>query len=219
MDTKKIAIGILLATTAIFAVMAYKNPSVISVPTEIKAVIDASTLGNQSAPVVNIPAPVVNVPAPIVNVSVPKQSAVLGAASPDFGPYISIGGNRFWGRHSSSLIQATTTPCALQSPVSTSTLLTASFRLTSIATSTGAVTITLAKATTPYATTSLIAYSTVQANKVGLAVASTTATNVANLTFAPNEYLVVGVQGSVGVPVGAGHFSLSGFCQATWDEN
>lgn len=217
MDTKKIAIGILLATTAVFAFIAYKNPSVITVPRDIK--IDASTLGNQSAPVVNVPAPIVNVPAPVVNVNVPKQSPTLGAASPDFDRYISIGGNRRWGRYSSSLIQATTTPCALQSPVSTSTLSTSSFRLTSIATTTGPVTITLAKGSTPYATTSLIAYSTVQAGKVGLAVASTTATNVANLTFAPNEYLVVGVQGSVGVPAGAGTFSLSGICQAIWDEN
>jgi hypothetical protein len=219
MDTKKITIGVLLATSAVFAVLAFKNPSVIAIPTEVK--IDASTLGNQSAPVVNVPAPIVNVPAPVVNVNVPKQtqSQVFGAASPDFDRYVSIGGNRFWGRNSSSLIQATTTPCSLLSPVSTSTLLTSSFRLTSIATSTGPVTITLAKGATPYATTSAIAYVTVQANKVGLVVASTTATNAANLTFAPNEYLVVGVQGSVGVPAGAGTFSLSGICQAVWDEN
>lgn len=217
MDTKKIAIGVLLATTAVFAVIAYKNPSVITVPTEIK--IDGSALGNQSAPIVNVPAPVVNVPAPVVNVNVPKQSPMLGAASPDFDRYISIGGNRFWGRNSSSLIQATTTPCSLQSPVSTSTLLTSSFRLTSIATSTGPVVITLAKGATPFATTSAIAYVTVQANKVGLVVASSTSANAANLIFAPNEYLVVGVQGSVGVPAGAGTFSLSGICQATWDEN
>lgn len=217
MDTKKIAIGILLATTAVFAFIAYKNPSVITVPTEIK--IDGSTLGNQSAPVVNVPAPIVNVPAPVVNVNVPKQSPVLGAASPDFDRYISYGGNRFWGSRSASLIQATTTPCSILSPASTSTLQTASFRLLDIATTTGAVTITLAKGATPYATTSLIAYSTVLANKSGQAVASTTATNAANMTFAPNQYLVVGVQGSVGVPAGAGHFSLSGVCQATWAEN
>lgn len=220
MDTKKITIGVLLATSAVFAVLAFKNPSVIAIPTEVK--IDASTLENQSAPVVNVPAPIVNVPAPVVNVNVPKQtqSQVFGAASPDISsPYFSFGDNKFWGRFSNKLTQATTTPCALRAPLATSTLLTSSFRLTDIATSTGAVTITMAKASTAFATTSLIAQTTIQASKVGSVVASTTATNAANLTFAPNEYLVVGVQGSVGVPVGAGTFSLSGICKATWAEN
>ncbi|MFA6314979.1 MAG: hypothetical protein WC648_01235 [Candidatus Paceibacterota bacterium] len=80
MDSKKISIGALLVTTLVFGVLAFKAPSVVTVP--------GQSLGN-SSPVVNVPAPVVNVQvpeqkAPVVNVNVPKQSPVLGAmAGPD----------------------------------------------------------------------------------------------------------------------------------------
>jgi peptidoglycan hydrolase-like protein with peptidoglycan-binding domain len=153
------------------------------------------------------------------------KSIKLGAVtSPDFSsPYFSYGGARFWAySNENNLVQATTTPCAIQfSTFATTTLQTDAsfFRLNGIATSTGPVTITMAKGATPYATTSLISQVTIQASKSGAVVASTTATNVANLTFSPSEYLVFGIQGSVGVPAGAGTFSVLGKCQGVASEN
>lgn len=153
------------------------------------------------------------------------KSIKLGAvSSPDLSsPYFSFGGARQWAySNENNLVQATTTVCAIQpSEYATTTLQgdLSFFRLNGIATTTGAVIITMAKGATPYATTSLIAQVTLQAGKSGQVVATTTATNVANLTFSPSQYLVFGIQGSVGVPAGAGTFSVQGKCQGVFAEN
>lgn len=79
MDTKKIAIGVFAATTIVLAVIAFKAPAVITIPRDIK--IDASSLGAQKTPIVNVPAPIVNVAAPNVTVQAPKQSQTFGSAT------------------------------------------------------------------------------------------------------------------------------------------
>lgn len=153
-----------------------------------------------------------------VQIVVPEgQSGIVGAVSgPDISsPYFSYGGVRHWGAKTESLTEATTTVCALQSPAATSTLSFGSIRLS--VSSTTASTVTMAKATTPYATTSLLASSAVGANAF-LTLVATSSLPVGFTTFAPNTYLVIGMADAT-PQAGAGTFSPTGVCQATWVEN
>lgn len=215
MDTKKIAIGVFVATTLVFGVLAFKAP----------VVIQTEKLGSQ-APVV-VPAPVVQVeaaqpvvvPAPIVNVNVPKQETRLGSvSSPDIqSPYFSFGGVREWGARKDSLTQATTTVCALQAPAATSTLNFASIQFK--VSSTTASLVTMVRAPTAYATTTAAGATSLgtvslTANGQGMLVASSTQL----YQFPPNSYLVVGMQDTTAEAT-AGTFSPTGTCQATWYEN
>jgi len=129
--------------------------------------------------------------------------------------WFSFAGIKHWGAKTTSLTQATTTVCALQSPVSTSTLQFASIRFS--VSSTTATTVTMAKATTPYATTTVLVASALGANAQGTLVSSSTPTSGASLdgtyVFAPSTYLVVGMAG------GTGTFSPTGVCEAVWIEN
>lgn len=143
-----------------------------------------------------------------------RESGSLGAvASPDIpSPYISWGGLRYWNRHTTSLTQATTTVCALQSPAATSTLSHASIRFT-VGTTTNAG-VVMAKAATAYATTTALGGTmTLLANEQGTVIASTTVQSV----FAPSTYLVVGMTDQTAEAT-AGTFSPSGVCQATFIE-
>lgn len=149
--------------------------------------------------------------------------SILGAVtSPDIAsPYFSYGGVRHWGANigkaGGDLVQATTTPCALQGPVSTSTLRVGAIRFTTTSTTTAATVITLARATTPYATTTVLGTITIQPGRLGEVVASTTQTE--KDIFPPNSYFVVGIQGGLStVAAGAGTFSVSGVCQGVWTE-
>lgn len=141
---------------------------------------------------------------------------VGAVSSPDIqSPYFSYGGVRFWGAKTDSLIAASTTICAIQSPVSTSTLVTGSIRLT--VSSTTATVVTMAKSATRYATTTALASAAFGANAQGTLVASTTSTGTpldGTNTFAPSQWLVVGMQGTSGQT-----YSPQGVCQATWVEN
>ena len=129
------------------------------------------------------------------------------------GPSWSVNGVRS-EYASSRLRQATTTVCALRSPSATSTLMHASITLDT--SSTTATTVTLAKATTAYATTTLVTSAAVNANAQATIIATSTANTVSALgtintrVFAPNNYLVVGMQG------GVGSFSPVGSCNAEW---
>jgi hypothetical protein len=140
--------------------------------------------------------------------------SVGSVSSPDIAsPYLSFGDVRRWASHTGSLTQATTTICALQSPAATSTLVLGTLRL-DVSSST-ASTITYAKAATPYATTTLFNSVAVAANgQAAILAASTTvsALTQTNAIFAPNQYLVVGMQGGVGT------FSPTGSCNAVWQE-
>lgn len=105
---------------------------------------------------------------------------------------------------------ASTTACALQSPAATSTVAHFSARLTT-ASSTATVW-TLAKATTPYATTTAFDQFSIGSGELGamyVGVASSTAPDDLGV-IAPNNWLVVGVQGTAI----ADSTKLNGVCQA-----
>lgn len=222
MDTKKISIGVLVAVVAVLAVLAIKKPTVIQVPTSLK--LDASSLGQQKAPVVNVPAPVVNVAAPNVSVNVPKAEKVdptLGALTNPLLPtnYFGFGGVVLFagGRPSQvSLVQASTTVCAIQAPAATSTLLSALVRF-DLASST-AMAVDIAKSSTAFATTTKIGTTyTVAAGGQATIVASTTGSVAGDATlFAPNQWLVVKME-AVGpkTALEVGNAPV-GSCKAVW---
>lgn len=154
-------------------------------------------------------------------VVVTKDGVQVGAvSSPDIGSYAVIGGSVLRGGATKSLTQATTTVCAIQSPAATSTLLAGSIKFS--VSSTTASTITIGKATTPFATTTLLRTESVGANaqatipfasSTSVASAAAWALEQTNLTFAPNTYVVVGMAG------GTGTFSPTGECRALFIEN
>lgn len=130
-------------------------------------------------------------------------------AGPDIpSPYLRWGNVAVY-KGAMNMTAATTTICAIQAPAATSTLLTSQMRFD--VSSTSASVITIAKATTAFATTTIIgtAYS-IAANAQAFIQASTSPTGPA-LVFAPNTYLVVGIQGGIGT------FSPTGTCQASWE--
>lgn len=148
-----------------------------------------------------------------------KNGVSLGAvASPDImSPYFSYGDVRHWAKKTTALNQATTTVCAIQSPAATSTLNFGAVRFS--VSSTTASTVTLAKASTPYATTTRLAFGSIAANAQGtiFAQATSTGTGITSATddittFAPNTYFVVGMAGGIGT------FSPTGVCQASFTE-
>ena len=150
-----------------------------------------------------------------------KIDAELAGVSPDIpSPYFSYGSSKHWAQRSDSLVSATTTVCAIQSPAATSTLEFASLNL-----STGSTTgmqVTIAKASTPYATTTVLAQGIAGANLTTgnsyFAVYGATS-SITSHTFTPNQYLVVGMQGGgnnyTSNPGGA-TYSPVGTCQAKW---
>ena len=132
----------------------------------------------------------------------------LGAVSgPDiYSPYLNVNGvTEFY--HRSAMTTGTTTPCAFK-VTATSTLVTgvAKFNVGS----TTAATVTFGRGTHSTATTTWLHNASLAANVQGtFAVPAATTTNQ---TFAPNEYLVVGMSG------GNGTFSPTGACQAVFQQ-
>lgn len=141
------------------------------------------------------------------NPTVPTFGALAG---PDIAsPYLRWGGVATYAG-SMALGQATTTVCAIQSPAATSTLQTAFVRFD--VSSTTASVITVAKATTAFATSTQIGVNySIPANAQAFINASTTnGIAGASEVFAPNTWLVVGMQGGVGT------MSPTGSCGAKW---
>lgn len=138
---------------------------------------------------------------------------VGSVASPDIqSPYISVGGQRMW-RQKADLSTGTTTVCAIQAPSGTSSL--KFWSISETTSSTSASVITIAKATTAFATTTLLGSQlAVSANAQAMFVGSTTAAQQASGAdvFAPNTWLVFGQQG------GTGTFSPVGQCTAHWEQ-
>lgn len=144
-----------------------------------------------------------------MNIAIPSFGSVTG---PNIdSSYLSVNGVITEYR-SQPMNQATTTVCALRAPTNATSTLKAgivSFRVSS----TTASTVTIGKATTPFATTTLIRTVSIAANgQSTFPIASTSATALsqaqADLTFAPGEYIVVGMAGGVGT------FSPTGICEA-----
>lgn len=114
----------------------------------------------------------------------------------------------------SSLNISTTTVCAIRAPIhSTSTLDSASIKLTSNGAAAATV-ITIAKASTAFATTTSLGKGNLAAGAQGTIIATTTPLDATDedKTFAPGQYVVFGMQG--GQP---GTFSPVGSCQATFE--
>lgn len=157
-----------------------------------------------------------------------SPSVAVGSANgPDLGsPYFIVGGLTEWKwkltlNSVNPKTQATTTPCAIQSPNATSTLGQAFVTFTTGTTS--ATVITIAKAATRYATTTVIGNSIAIAAGAQSTVSATTTTangNANDRVFAPNQWLVVGVAGAItsGDAAGTGYKPV-GRCGATWTEN
>lgn len=152
----------------------------------------------------------------VVTNNVPGESkATLGALTgPDIPySYFSFGGVRRFAARVTSLNQASTTACAIQSPSATSTLITASLYIRT-ATTTASV-VTLARAANNSATTTQIGqdYAIASLTQADI-IASTTRsdiTHTSGLFFPPNQWLVWGLKGA------GGGFYPTGSCSATWE--
>lgn len=150
----------------------------------------------------------------------PKVGAVTGPDMPY--PYISVNGVRTY-YNNQTLKTATTTVCAVQSPVSTSTLVSATVAF--FTGSTTEATVAAAKASTAFATTTVLATSTIAANgQLTLLVATTTPVSdsangratLSDRIFAPNTYLVISMTPTLGSVTGT--FSPTGRCIANFQE-
>lgn len=119
------------------------------------------------------------------------------------------------GGYDNTFTAATTTPVAIQAPNATSTLIVGACRV-DVASSSQNVVLTIAKGSTAYATTTALGRNTFAAGAQGTLVASTTETNVAidpAYVFAPNSWLVLGMEGGTGGVTGS---APSGVCVAEW---
>lgn len=114
---------------------------------------------------------------------------------------MSLGGIFITPTRITTLTQATTTVCAIQSPNATTSLMNAS--LLETVSSTTASTITLATSTTAFATTSLITTATIGAGAQGQLTFDGGSNNT---VVSPNTWLVFGQSGGIGT------FSPTGVC-------
>jgi len=132
-----------------------------------------------------------------VVVNQPAAQNYGAVAGPDMPfQYISVGGvTRYY--YSYPLATGTTSPCSIQSPAATSTLVSAGIQFTT--SSSTATTITIARGTAMTATTTSIGTDyAIAANKQAMIVASTTATAGDATIFPPNTWFNVGMKGGVG---------------------
>ena len=145
---------------------------------------------------------------------------VVGAVTgPDsFFDYVANNDLQKFGQ-TKPLTTATTTVCAIKSPTATSTLSLGGVKL--IVSSTTASVVTIAKATTAFATTTRLSRASVAAGAqitLTVFVASTTGVygslgqihtaDETDIIFAPNTFMVVGMEGNIGT------FSPTGSCSA-----
>lgn len=133
-------------------------------------------------------------------------------SSPDIqSPYLSFGGVRRWAGWA-NFSAATTTPCSIQSPAATSTLVTASWQITT-GTSTAA-TIDLGTSTTRYSTTTnLVAAKSVGSGARGDANWTSAGGGVNDNVMSPSTWVVVKTAGA-----GLGGYTYSGRCAAVFQE-
>lgn len=138
------------------------------------------------------------------------QPVQAGAVSPDIpSPYFSYGGVLHWAGME-SFVQGTSTLCAIQSPAATTTLgsITARFDTQSAYT----MLYEIGKATTPYATTTLLARMTLATNSLGFIVGTTSATALQDGILPPNSWLVL----KAGTSSVGSDFLPQGSCSATF---
>ena len=143
-----------------------------------------------------------------LNNPAPQEEPVFGALSgPDIpSPYLTVNGLATW-YGSMAMRSATTTVCAIQSPNVTSTLSFASANWD--VSSTTASGLVMAKSATAFVTTTLLNDRLdIAANAKALLLATSTIAIEGQRTFAPSQWLVIGMQG------GVGSFSPTGMCKA-----
>lgn len=117
-----------------------------------------------------------------------------GGAISNVNYYSAAGVTTYYG--SAGLKSATSTPCAIQSPAATSTLMAAGLRLDN-ASSTATIWV-IAKGTTPFATTTAFGTEyTVGASGQAFIQASTSPTAGAATVLAPNTYIVFGARAAI----------------------
>ena len=133
----------------------------------------------------------------VVNQTQPATQNYGAVSGPDMPfQYISVGGVARY-HYSLPLATGTTSPCSIQSPAATSTLVSAGIQFTT--SSTTATAITIARGTAMTATTTSIGTDyAIAANKTAMIVASTTATAGDATIFPPNTWFNVGMKGGVG---------------------
>jgi hypothetical protein len=143
-------------------------------------------------------------------------SQVVGAVSPYSPvPELNIGGGRLVGANV-PLATGTSTVCAIQSPTSTSTLVSAGIKFTLASTS--AVIVDLAKNTTKFSTTTKIGTTYgVAASAQATIVASSTGSVAGDATiFAPSNWFVVRMVGATVTTGGDVNNAPTGSCNALW---
>lgn len=126
-------------------------------------------------------------------------------------PYLQINNLRLWP-FNAPVYAASTTACAIQSPSSTSTLV--SFALNFRNSTTTSAVVTVAKGSSPGATTTqLIPDTTVSGNaRATITATSSNAGSDVNNLYGPNTYLNVTLKG------GAGGFTPAGQCTGIFEE-
>jgi len=156
----------------------------------------------------------------------PQQPQFGALSSPDISsPFLSFGGVRRWAVGGIALNQASTTLCSLVSPVSTSTLVSASVQINTGTTT--AIQLEMAKSTLMDATTTRISLASLASgNRMTLTafVASTTGAYgaLAQQHTADEQDLVFAPSTRLNVKYGGGKGSLNvlvGTCNATWEQN
>lgn len=141
------------------------------------------------------------------------RDVVGGLSSPNIqSDYLCVGGACSYFRHTDMSRGlnglGTTTVCALQSPAATSSLSYFSFGIQT-GTSTAAV-LTLATSTSRFSTTTYLTSYTLGANQQLYAAFAPTTTQATS--YAPNTYVVLGVQGNVNVNGSNNGFMFTGQC-------
>lgn len=135
---------------------------------------------------------------------VPKSGALAGPDIPSSYLHWGAGNGLFMPLEGDNFTAATTTPCDITSPASTSTLI----RLTiQTASATGSsYTIRVASSTVPNATTTSFNYIAIASGFASYVYIPTASTTV----FSPSQHLVVGIEGFSYGP------TISGVCTANW---
>lgn len=140
-------------------------------------------------------------PAPVEVAELPQAGAVPGDTLN--GKFWTVGGVTEF-RDTCSFKSATTTVCAIRTPNATTTANPGSIAANFVTSSTTASRVTIARASTCYATTTALALMDVAAGAKATVVATTTSTALTDGLIAPNSCIVVGMSG------GIGHFSPTG---------
>lgn len=150
--------------------------------------------------------------------TVVERPSYGGVSSPDINsPYFSVGGVRFWAARTAITTSGTKTGCAIQTPVSSSTLESVSLSITN---STGTTfPVEVGWGTTSGATTTLILSSTVPAAKSLTLNATSTGLEQAFGGLGINEKGILQPNTYINFNFGTtSHPGSSGFCNATFQD-